>query len=52
MTNICMVCGEELKQIVCTGRIGDMEVDFCDEHAEYCENCESIRCRIVAQNSG
>ena len=45
-----MVCGQELIKIVCTGRIGNMEVDFCDEHAEYCDNCEKVICRIIKNN--
>jgi len=43
----CMTCGMELNEKICTGKIGGMEVDFCDEHAGYCENCETITCKVV-----
>lgn len=42
-----MVCGNELKIFACTGVIGEMKVDFCDDHAEYCDNCERIICKVV-----
>jgi hypothetical protein len=47
MGNNCMVCGEECKVIECAGNIKDMEISFCDEHASYCENCETVICKKV-----
>jgi len=50
MANICMVCGNECKTIECAGEIKGMSVSFCDVHSEYCENCETVICKVVKEN--
>ncbi|MFC2143537.1 hypothetical protein ACFLQN_04000 [Candidatus Aenigmatarchaeota archaeon] len=45
MEKTCIACGKELKKVVCKGKINDMSVSFCDEHASYCENCDTIVCK-------
>lgn len=42
MKKKCIACGGELKEVAFTGKIADMEVDFCDAHAHYCENCDMV----------
>ena len=50
MKRECIVCGELLKKVICTGTLRGKEIDFCDKHAGYCDNCETIKCRIVESN--
>jgi len=45
-----MVCGKKCEVIECSGSIKGMEISFCDTHAEYCENCERIICKVVKKN--
>ena len=49
MVNNCIVCGEECKVIECFGSIENMGISFCDAHAEYCENCEKMICRVISR---
>jgi len=46
MDKNCIVCGKELIKISCTGSIEDMSVEFCDEHANYCDNCDTVICKV------
>jgi len=50
MVNDCIVCGEVLKEVECSGEIKGMSVSFCDIHAEYCDNCETVKCKEVKRN--
>jgi len=47
MTDTCITCGKALDKVVCEGKIGDMMVHFCDEHARYCKNCDTVMCKVV-----
>lgn len=47
MGSDCIICGEELKVVVCSGSIKDMKVNFCYAHASFCENCEKMICTLV-----
>ncbi len=47
----CMVCGDRLDAVRCIGKIKGMSVSFCGEHAAFCENCETITCKIIKKSN-
>jgi hypothetical protein len=49
MQQKCMICGEVLEEVVCSGRIKDMRISFCDEHSGFCDNCETVVCNVVKE---
>jgi len=47
MTYTCIICGNEINNIVCKGRVKSLSVSFCQEHSDMCENCVSMICTNV-----
>ena len=47
MEKKCIACGGKLKDIAFTGKIEEMEIDFCEAHADWCDNCETMTLKII-----
>ena len=48
MSNLeCIICGTSLEEgEIFHGRRKYMEVVFCEEHKNYCDNCEVEKCNM------
>ena len=44
MKRSCIVCGQVCKDKMCIGTKNGMQAVFCDEHSEYCDDCETMEC--------
>jgi hypothetical protein len=50
MASRCIACGGEMKDVRFTGELKGMEVDFCEDHAHYCENCDRVVMKVIKKN--